>query len=356
MEHYKLYNLYKNININKILDNVINNSQINLSNSDIFLNAKQQPNFLNIINNFSKSITDSNFNKKEITPTKVDINDIFYYSDFILVSEETINSLDNNRNNRSKSLFFYCYFGDNKIFIVNNGPNLFLIEIYYFDKINNILPEIFCKFNTSNYLSNCLSLLLEKGYYELVKYHLIFNDNEDLASPIFNQNNKEIGYVYKYDPDIKDYTPYIINNEYKTMIRLYFHYLKFHSKSIIHNNGNNYLLVNNQYIKKYKDYYGYSNLEENLDKNKIVLQVSKNIETKYEYNIDDKLMTLIIKSLPNDLNKKFIEKSNFKIPGENIYEEPDFKNVKTINLLYYDDFEIINQELYSLLWKVLFYK
>ena len=37
-------------------------------------------------------------------------------------------------------------------------------------------------------------------------------DNTDLTSPIFNRNNKEIGYAFKYAQNINDYSPYMINN------------------------------------------------------------------------------------------------------------------------------------------------
>ena len=253
MEYYKLYNLYTNDDINQLLDNIIND-KINLSSADIFLNAKIQLKFFDIINNFSKNISDSNFNKKKQGPTKIEISDIFYYSNFILISEQTFKllSIDDN-----KPIFFYCYFGDNKIFVVNNGPNKFLIEVYYLEENKNILPEIFYKFSEGELFSNCLSLILEKGYHEFLKYHLMFNgdkSNMDLTSPIFNQNNKEIGYAYKYNPNIKDYTPYIINNEYKTMVKLFFHYKKFNSKSIMQNSGKNYLLLNSKFIKRYKDH------------------------------------------------------------------------------------------------------
>ena len=182
----------------------------------------------------------------------------------------------------------------------------------------------------------------------------MFNEdknNKDLTSPIFDNNNKEIGYSFKYEPNIKDYTPYIINNEYKAMIKLFFHYTKFHSKSISFNNGKYYLIINSQYIKKYKDYYSYSKLEEDLSKNKIVLQVLQNIKENHEYIIDDKIMTLIIKSLPNDFNKKFFEKSKYNVQTGNIPEEPIIKNVQNTNLLYYNDFELIDKHLYYFLFK-----
>ena len=69
-------------------------------------------------------------------------------------------------------------------------------------------------------------------------------NNIDYASPIFDQDNKEIGYAFIYHHDLKDYSPYIINSEYKTAIKLYFHNLKFHSKSITYKSRKYFCLIN----------------------------------------------------------------------------------------------------------------
>ena len=348
IQHYDFDILFKDKIINETLDKIINSSTDILSNKEVFLNSSTKKEFTNIINNYSNNLKSVNFKSNlSLVPSKIDINcinQIFYYSNFILISEETKKLLFNND---SKNFYFYCLFGESKIFVVNNGPQKFLINAYYLDSNNNILPEIFYKFNKNKELSYCLSLLKEKGYHKFINYHLLFND--DLTSPIFNENNKEIGYAFKYSPSIKDYSPYIINNEYKTMVKLFIHYLKLHSKSIMYNSGKNYILVNSQYTKLYKDYYDYSILEQELSKNKIV--VAENIKNNYEDVVNDKIITLIIKNLPNGFNKKFHEKSKFSVQIENIIEEPYIKNVENTNLFYYDDFELISSELYSLLFK-----
>ena len=63
------------------------------------------------------------------------------------------------------------------------------------------------------------------------------------------------------------------------------------------------------------------------------------------------MMTLIIKNLSNDLNAKFYEKSKFQVQTGNISEEPNIKKVQNANILYFDGFELIDKELYSLLFK-----
>ena len=45
-------------------------------------------------------------------------------------------------------------------------------------------------------------------------------------------------------------------------------------------------------------------LEKKLLENKIAQQVIQSIYKNDEYNLDDKIINLIIKNLPDDLNKK----------------------------------------------------
>ena len=127
--------------------------------------------------------------------------------------------------------------------------------------------------------NNFLNIILkENGLQQFSKYYLMFNnDNNDLASPIFDQSNKEIGYAYKYSPNTKDYTPYIIKNDYKTMLKLYFYYTKFKAQASNNKNGSYYLLINGQFFKKYKEYYEFPTLENILSQNPIAQQIKKNI-------------------------------------------------------------------------------
>ena len=83
----------------------------------------------------------------------------------------------------------------------------------------------------------------------------------------------------------------------------------------------------NLFFKRYKDYYDYSILEKNLSQNKFVSQVQQNIDKNSDFIVDDKMMTLIIKSLSNEFNKRFIENSKFKVDTRNISEEPNKKKI-----------------------------
>ena len=352
-EYYKLSDLYKNQIIHKTLQNIINNMPENLSNEIIFENARLQPEFNNLIYNYSLNIISNNYQSNiPISPVKKNFEDIFYYINFFLITENTAMELVPNYSD-STFLHCYCNFGDNEIFISFNGPLKYFIEVYYFDKYYNIVPEIFLRYYGSYEFSNSLSLLLENGYENFKDYYLLFaNQDEsyrDYTSPIFDKSDKEIGYAYIYDYNIKDYSPYIISNEYKKMIKLYFYYIKLNFKSNP-KTINQYYLINKEYIKKYKDHYKYSILEQSLSKNNFVINEQTNIKEKSDYNLSDKSLTKIIKSLPNEINKNFIEKDKLTIHYENIQEEPLIKRVLYTNIYYYDDFEFIDKDIYFLLF------
>ena len=360
MENYGISNIYSSKIIIQTLENIIeNNSQFQfLANEEIIQNAKVQTEFMNIINNYTMKMNKGNYMYHiSFCPLPIYIHDIFYYDKFILVSERTKNFLltyNNYNNNNTKIIPFYCYFGENKIFVVFNGPQKYLIEVYYFDQFYNLFPEVFLKYYWKNELEINLSLLKEKGFYQYLNYFVLFGSNDknncDYASPIFDQNKKEIGYAYKYNSGIKDYSPYIINNEYKAMLKLYFSFIQMHSKSIMRKNENDFLLINAEYIQKIKDYYEFSALEDYLSKNILVQQTTKNIKEMEDYILTDKNITLIIKNLPNDFNVKFVNKSKYKVPTGNISEEPN-KKYNQASLSYYDNFILINKELYNQIFK-----
>ena len=357
MDYYKLSSLYTNQIIHKTLDNIIfNTDNISiLSNDDIIENAKIQKDFMDICTSFSMSILEGKYAVSiPIHPNKIIISDIFYHKNFTLVSENTMKYLKYYINRDTQPLHYYCYFGDNKIIVVHNGaPTTFLILIYYLDKSYKIVPEIFFRYYGETEFKNSIFLLQENGFLQFYQYYLMFNDNnKDFVSPILDKENKEIGYAYKYNPSVTDfsfYIPYIIDNNYKTMLKLYFNYIRLKSKTINQKQERSYLLINSEFFKKYKDYYEYPALEQLLYKNNIAQQASKNIIDNYNYALNDKMLALIIKNLPDNINQKFIEKSKNKVQTGNIPEAPKING--NLGIFYYDEFELIDNNLYSLIFK-----
>ena len=314
LEVTNLNKIYNNEYINNSVNQMIN-SKNKISNLEIILNIKYQHEFMKIIdNNPINSLTNNNLLKKfSITPNKIKINDFFYYSNFILISEDTMKSLITKID---ESQYFNCYIGDNRIFyIYNDKVSKFLIEVYNLVN-NNIVPEIIYQFYKKNELLSSLDILLKQGYIKFTDYYLMFNKEDQTyvsyASPIFNIDNKEIGYAYRYNQKISDYSDHIINNEYKSILKFYFYniYLKYKSKT---EEDGKYYLINEEYMKKYKEYYEYSNLEKIFANNQIFHQVVNSLkDNRYSFNeiINDKKLTLIIQNSSFEkYNKMFNEKS-----------------------------------------------
>ena len=59
----------------------------------------------------------------------------------------------------------------------------------------------------------------------------------------------------------------------------------------------------------------------------------------------------IIKIVPFDINKRFNEKSKIQVKTDYIKEEPQIKNIQNTEILYYDEFELIDEEIYQSLFK-----
>jgi hypothetical protein len=91
LEYYNLFNLYTDQTIYQIIDKIIFNSKEILSNEEAIENAKLQPEFINIINYFSMNIPNGRYAVSiRVNPVRININDIFYYTNFSLISENTM--------------------------------------------------------------------------------------------------------------------------------------------------------------------------------------------------------------------------------------------------------------------------
>ena len=251
---------------------------------------------------------------------------------------------------------YICFFGDDKIFIKLINQIYSMIEVGFLDEDNFFITTQIFNFNDKTILNKNISLLTTIGYNEYSKNFLLFND--DYTSPIFDKNNKIVGNAFKFDSSIIDYTKYQINEEFKIMVKLYFYYNQ------LKNNFNSnkikegyYYLINEDLINSYKEYFDYSKLENEIKNNKdgnlsnIVKSLNNN-DFEDEILINDKKIILLIKNLSFDVNN-YNEEINKKYK-EYINKEQDKPkleafNDNNFNLLYYNNFELINSKIYSLL-------
>ena len=342
--------------VNSVKNN-INISNINKQNENEMLIRKIIPQInpnikLKIkkdLENYYKLKDNELFNLDSSSFTIKGNNILKYYLNFIIISPKTMDSL--------KKDFPFDYgkylilLGDNKAFI--KGRTQIFIEICFINNKNIFIPELFFYFDKESILNNNLNLLQIDGYEQYIQLHLLFNN--DFTSPIFDKNNDNIGYAFRYDPSIKDYSIYQINDQLLAMIKLYFSHTQIKSKL----NSNKFLIekciiLNLEYIHKIKEFFDYNNLEKELNNNLItrqtmnLLKKNNNIENNA---LNDKWMTLIIKKLPEEININYNKKLfNNKIIG--CQEIPDlipFNNDSNDNLLYYKNFEIFDKSIYDLL-------
>ena len=336
LDCYNLKNLFYNQIIYKIIYNIITKAQKHLTNDEVLFYLQSSPDIKDIINKIpiNNQMNNNILNQNPIIPQKVNINNFYYYKNFILVQEKTMKFI---RNNIDKKECFNCYIKENKIIVGFNHFNfsLFLVEVYYIDNNNIVNPEMIFKFYKENDLINCMKNLKQFGYSQFITNYLIFINSGnyiDFVSPIIDKNNKEIGYAFKYNSNINDYAPYIINQEYKTMIKLFFNYIILRTNPI----DKKYYLVNEEFIKTYKEHFDYFNLKKILQNNQYCLQVANNLKSQRDFNLNqilnDRLLVQIIKNLPFDINQRCNEKSKIQVKADYIKREQKFKNVQNTEI------------------------
>jgi len=236
------------------------------------------------------------------------------------------------------------------------------INIGILDLNNNIFkPEILILFKDENnikYIFNELkSSSIENFLNQInIKENNVGNYKEDNVVVFLNEKYiPRKSQIKKMDNLINpkiDYSSYIINNEFKSILKLYFYYQSFKLGT---HEDKKYYLINEEYINKYKEHYDYSNLEVMLINNKFCSEVSDKIKTQKNHDLNkilsDEMVTLIIKNLPADIIEKFNVKRKTEIKFNYVTLEPKIKNVQNSEILYYDEFELIDEEIYKSLFE-----
>ena len=270
---------------------------------------------------------------------------------FNILNEEIYNLFINKYKHPKKESFIYFY-QKNKIFVLSDKFQYrnTTLSMYKINQKNELELEMLFNFFDENSRDECIKLIKKIGYDKYQGY-LLFDEN-DLSSPIFDTNQKQIGNAYKYKESIKDYTDYNVTFEIRKIFLLYMNY-----QNLVKNpdvNGKTfkgYYIVNKKWIQEYKKYYNYDILSAAIDKNSVIQNVFKN----NNFNFNDKLLTLMIKLLPknlvDDFNYKDKNISQFNNKEKKRPEMSEIMYGSDKNLLYYYDFELINSDLYDYLFK-----
>ena len=292
IENNAMKNIYNYILDNRIIDNIFSEPNITTYEKDIIIEkviSKIDPNNLeqNKINSqFNKTLKD-NENLLKFSYFYKNEHDYFtFYYNFIILTIDTIKLLFNDpfsNFSKIKDRIFPILLGDNKIFIEIIKGKQFSLEIGNLDKNNVFTPILFFDYFNENILDINKVSLMKNGYELYTQYFLLFRN--DYFSPIFNKESNIVGNAYIYNSAINDYSEYLINKQLEGIIELYFNdYIlkeKFRDKKII---NENFYILNKKYVQKIKDFYDYSNLEIELNKNKIVLETINAISLKTDDN------------------------------------------------------------------------
>ena len=337
---YNLNELYNQLINDKIIENIVNNDYtlpngklIEKMTPYIDSKYKNQINKDNKYLNFVKNEKNFNIKFEKIIINKEKV--IKNYIGFILVREEIIKSFAKEFSLRYNNNLCECAFGDKKIFmkINNNSQNEF--EIGSISNETNIFtPKYFYSYSNKSDLDDAMSNLLKLGYIKYKKSYLLFNNDD--YSPIFDEKGNIIGDAILYNLQIKDYSLYQINEQLKSMIILYFNYsqLRYSGNEI---KQREYYLFNEEYLKEYKIISNYEMIADALNVNNNI----KDIFNK-KREINEKNLTLIIKNSLSELNIALNELETDNNSQNINGGEPYYDMDNSSNLMYYNNFEMIN--------------
>jgi hypothetical protein len=215
-----------------------------------------------------------------------------------------------------------------------------------------IIPEYCFLYILFSESTNQTSLLKKIGYKNYIEKYTLLK-KEDYSSPIFLNENRVIGYAYDYSNfNKKDQNDSLLKNDSLiAMLKLYFNYFSKKTSSKQLKKGK-YHLVNTNLIKQIKSDYNFSNLESKLNELEEVKQILDLIKTGSDFDelLTNKRQYMIIKELPNEIIKKFIGKNKVNIINGFILEEIDISAVENANIMYYDNFELVSDNIYKLLF------
>jgi len=271
---------------------------------------------------------------------KLNNKEIAIYTNFVMVNEEVGKILI--KNFSLNKLEYKEYLQHKNGDIITNKfskQNLILFGNINSKEYSFNINFIF-NFEKSKNFENELKYLMDNEIKEYIRKKTLFNEkNEsDNISPIFD-NDKEIGYCYKYYSNIQ-YHKYNNFYNYKNTnllkaINLYFNFQEF-SKKIkeTKKEEKEFYLMNNNLMSEIKNNYKYNEIKEILDTINFLDNNNKNI--------------LAIKSLSNDIINYFKNNNKIKKIYKKDFIEPDIfpiNDLKSKKIYIYDKFEILERKM-----------
>ena len=335
-------NLSLDDKIEKILQKVLEWDE-NINNS----NDKYIENMIKL-----KQINDHELINLKSNYIKYSDNYFKYNYDFILMKYEIYEAFIKDLRLSYKNSN-YCLFGDKSIFIYLDNDTKITLQVGHISTHNYYFStDYFFDFFSKKDFNDGFDLLTKYGLKNFISSFLIFNNQLDYTSPIFNENKKIIGYTFLYNrTNAKiNYEDYFINNNLKNLILFYLENevlrKTIYTKDI--NKFRNYYLVSEEWLNEYKKFYNYPILLNEFIKSASLNDVKNNIKPDDKLSFTEKRLCRLVKELPLNLNINLNKKKNNFI--NNCQEEPNYAIYQYKNdnhLLYYNNFEIISEDIYN---------
>jgi len=270
----------------------------------------------------------------------------FYFFEFDIISVKLKECLvDNDLFPKNLELLeIKCKIKEEKIIISPNFADKFIVFICSKNDANEFIPEILYEFKDKSSLHNFFD--------ENINPKLLLKDK---MKEIYINSQKNLGIIaYKIIELDKNEIPVKeeVNEDIYNLIKIYLYYKDLFnnislSKTEINGNENNLhkcFLINKEYMDSYKKHYLYSKLgnklDEYIEKNNIIqkdlkgnLYSQENIDIIYDYLQKNNILNDF-----NDLGVYTLDQNLIKINKKQVAGE---------NLYYYDDFVIVNEEIYK---------
>ena len=329
IKYFGMYNLdYSSIN-NIIKENGNINIKINLLNE--YVNKKFKFD--------SENIPVISIPKLEKNNYIFDKKIIYYYNNLFLLDEKTIKLSILNINLFTK---IECFIKDRYILLFREQEGITYIDIGKLDEQNKFRLELLVyTTKDSKYIKNYVG---ENDFSSFYKSSFIFKNNPNnkfsYFSPFFSKNNNIIGYGFKLTKKFNNYNNINYNPVLVNIIYLIIFFLSYD-----YNENKYYYLINDKWMKYFKDKYMYKRIESKIENNdKLLLTINKVLKNENSIN---KLIYIIISGM-YELNNEFNKISlNIDNNDNNNNIEPDCESIKDFfEIYFYKNYYILNEEIF----------
>ena len=270
---------------------------------------------------------------------------IYYYNNYFLLNEKTIKLLDIDLITFPKLEY---YSKEQYIFLFQPILQGTIVDIGKLDNQNTFKIEFLINTTKdSKSIINMINSLTIKQFYSSCFLFRVCGDASKY-SPFFDEEYNIIGNAYIIKEGFKNFSNSYCNPILVNVIYLikYFKFPKYEFARI--NSENNYFLINENWMKNFKNKYMYQITKREIENSKNT-NISTIINTEQK---NKKLLNKLIYSITvkmDELNKKYNSINNLIL--EDIPTEPECESLKDFNggkeFFFYNNFYILDEDIHN---------